>query len=236
MALAYLQNLKLRNLAPATIARRLAALRSLVKVARLIGRITWSIDVESPKVTPYRNTAGPGQEGWREIHDEAKRRAKVPRLEIEGKRNLALLRLLHDRVLRRGEAVALDLADVNLSAEPYGSIDIVGKGKGEPESITLNKRTRDALKDWISVRGPGPGPLFIRLDRAAGDGLERLSGDAVNRMVRKTSWWVGQERETRARPAPRGHHPGPRQDRRQRPDRQEVLPSCQDRYVAALRR
>jgi integrase/recombinase XerC len=198
MALAYLANLKARDLAPATIARRLAALRSLVKVARLIGRVTWSIDVESPKVTPYRNTAGPSQGVWKDIHDDARRRAGVPRLEVEGKRNLALLLLLHDRVLRRGEAVALDLADVDLTAEPYGSIDIVGKGKAESESITLNKRTRDALKDWIGVRGPDPGPLFIRLDRAAGDQPGRLSGDAVNRMVRRSSWWVGQERETRA--------------------------------------
>ena len=167
VALAYLQNLKLRNLAPATIARRLAALRSLVKVARLIGRITWSIDVESPKVTPYRNTAGPGQEGWREIHDEAKRRAKVPRLEIEGKRNLALLAcstIGSCAAARRWPwtwPTSTECRALRIDRHRR-------QGQGEPESITLNKRTRDALKDWISVRGPGPEPLLIRLDRAAG--------------------------------------------------------------------
>ena len=34
----------------ATIARRLAALRSMCKVSRKIGRTNWSLDVEGPRV------------------------------------------------------------------------------------------------------------------------------------------------------------------------------------------
>jgi integrase/recombinase XerC len=199
IALAYLEHLTGRGLAPATIARRLAALRSLVKLARMIGRIGWTLDVESPSATtPYRDTAGPGHEGWKALRDEVRRRCRVPRHGPRAKRDLALLLLLHDRALRRGEAVAMDLADVDLAAEPYGRISIVGKGKAEPESITLNRNTRDALRDWIAARGTEPGPLFVRLDRASGDGLARLSGDAVNRMVRRMSSWAGLGREARA--------------------------------------
>jgi integrase/recombinase XerC len=194
LALRYAADLTDRGLASATIARRLAALRSLVRLARSLGLISWSLDVPGPKVRAYRDVFGPGLEGWRAIHREGQQRSSD-----RDKRNLALIRLLHDRALRRGEAVAMNLADVDLAFEPWGRIAIIGKGKTEPEWLSLNRRTRDALRDWIAARGPEPGPLFVRLDRAAGDGeLAPLTGDSVNRMVRRLSRRAGLTREARA--------------------------------------
>ena len=173
-------------------------LRSLVKLARQLGRITWTLDVEAPRTVPYRDTTGPGREGWAKIHSEARERAKGTRRTAEAKRNLALLRLLHDLALRRGEAVAMDLVHLELDFGDAGRIGIVGKGKTEVEYLTLNERTRDALRDWIQCRGPEPGPLFVRLDNARGDGpLERLTGDSVNRMVRRAAKDAGIERPVR---------------------------------------
>jgi integrase/recombinase XerC len=48
-ALGYKASLVDRGLKSATIARRLAALRSVVKMARTIGVVAWALDVESPK-------------------------------------------------------------------------------------------------------------------------------------------------------------------------------------------
>jgi integrase/recombinase XerC len=62
-ALGYKASLVDRGLKSATIARRLAALRSVVKMARTIGVVVWALDVESPKAEPYRDTAGPGDAG-----------------------------------------------------------------------------------------------------------------------------------------------------------------------------
>ena len=56
-----------RGLATATIARRLAALRSMVKLARALGRIAWTLDIAGPKAEPYRDTRGPGLDGWRTL-------------------------------------------------------------------------------------------------------------------------------------------------------------------------
>jgi integrase/recombinase XerC len=65
--------------------------------------------------------------------------------------------------------------------------------------VSLNERTRDALADWIAVRGPEPGPLFVRLDNGRGDCcLDRLTGDSVNRMVRRAAKDAGIERPVRA--------------------------------------
>lgn len=195
IALAYRAHLLGRQLAPATIARRLAALRSLIRLARQLGRITWTLDVEGPKTKPYRDTRGPGLDGWRRIRTRATQLADQG---IEGKRNLAIVRLLHDLGLRRGEAVAMDLDDVDLDAGKCGEIRIVGKGQLEDERLSLNAPTRDALRAWVAVRGRKGGALFVRLDPAAlPDGLERLSGDAVERMVKRLSSRAGLSREAR---------------------------------------
>ncbi|HVT38747.1 MAG TPA: hypothetical protein VHE78_06875 [Gemmatimonadaceae bacterium] len=46
------------GLASATINRRLAALRSAVSLARLVGRVTWALEVPSVEAVPYRDTRG----------------------------------------------------------------------------------------------------------------------------------------------------------------------------------
>lgn len=202
LALAYRNDMMdRRKLASATIARRLAALRSLVKLARQIGRVTWSIDVESPRVTAYRETQGPGRDGWRKIDAKAGEPTKRDADGKAAKRNVALVRLLHDLGLRRGEALAMNLDDVDFDAgeNGEGKIRIVGKGKREPELLSLTSEpARDALREWMEARGNESGPLFCRLDRAAdGERLQRLSGDAVCRMVRSVSRRAKLKREAR---------------------------------------
>ena len=59
MTMNYSAALVERGLAGATIARRLAALRSMCKVSRKIGRTNWSLDVEGPRVEVRRDMRGP---------------------------------------------------------------------------------------------------------------------------------------------------------------------------------
>jgi len=161
LTLGYKAHLTDRKLAPATIARRVAALRSVVKLARTLGRITWAIDIPSPRAEAYRGTCGPGLAGWKAVLAAVKKQAAAPK----GIRDLALLRPMHDLGLRRGEVVALDRADLDLEA---GTVAVVGKGKTEKGNLTLNPQTLTALTDWAAARGGWASPLFVRLDRAAG--------------------------------------------------------------------
>ncbi len=193
-ALAYKAHLIGRGLKAATVARRLAALRSVVKMARTVGRVAWALDVESPKAEPYRDTAGPGDAGWRVMLARAK--ADAGGGPPKAVRDLAVVRLLHDLALRRGELVALDLADADLDG---GTIAVVGKGRTDPVRLTLPDPTCDALADWTASRGGEPGPLFVRLDRAAGraGGDGRLTDTAVFLIVRDLGRKVGLARPTR---------------------------------------
>lgn len=177
VALSYRTHLAARGLKTATVARRMAALRSLVKLARTLGMVAWELDIPSPKIEAFRDTSGPGDAGWRKVLELAK-------AEAEGGgaiavRNLLLVRLLHDLGLRRGEAVSIDLADVDLDA---GTVGVVGKGRTEAIKVTMPKPVRAALVAWLAIRGADPGPLLHRRDRA-GAGGGRLTTDGVYKIV-----------------------------------------------------
>jgi len=174
LVLAYRADMVGRKLQAATVNRRLAAVRSLVKLARTLGMVPWSIEVENLKAQAYRDTRGPGRQGFRRLMEEAGRRTDRKAL-----RDRAVLRLLHDLALRRAEVVALDMEDVDLES---GSVTILGKGRTQKERLSLPEPTKAALASWIDARGTAPGPLFLNFDRA-GKG-ERLTGTGLYLVVR----------------------------------------------------
>jgi len=166
-----------RGLPATTINRRLATLRSLVKLANTHGLVTWTLPVENVPVQPYRVTGGPGRDGLRTMLAAAGAQPGP-----KGLRDVALLRLLHDLGLRRSEAVRLDTDDVDLQRN---RIMIPGRGRSPKQPVSLPEPTRAALAAWLEARGPEPGPLFVNFDRA-GKG-QRLTGAAVYHIV----GWLG---------------------------------------------
>lgn len=187
LALAYRAHMVRRGLQAATINRRLAALRSLVKLANTIGLVPWSLKVSNVKAQAYRDTRGPGVDGFRAMLAVVETRA-----DAKGLRDVALVRLLHDCGLRRGEVVGLDLEDVDMAGR---RVFVRGKGKTDKQPVTLPVQTRDALGAWLDVRGPTPGPLFINMDRAR-KGSGRLAGASVHEIIKR----VGEQAGLRVRP------------------------------------
>ena len=191
LALRYRGDLLERGLAAATVNRRLAALRSVVKLARVLGMVPWSLEVPSVESQPYRDTRGPGAAGFRLLLGGLSSRS-----DAKGARDSAILRLLFDLGLRRIEVSRLDVEDVDLEA---GRIFVLGKKRREKEPLTLPEPTAAAVSKWLAARGSEPGPLFVNLDRAR-DAREtssrRLSTTSVYRVVRK----LGRETGIKARP------------------------------------
>ena len=181
LGLAYRAHLLERGLSPATVNRRLAALRSLVKLARTLGLVAWTLEVESVKSEPYRDTRGPGRAGVRLLLEELEGRR-----DAKGLRARAVVRFLYDLGLRRGELSSLRLEDVDLEA---GKVAVLGKGRSERVALTLPDPTRTALEAWLAVRGSEPGPLFVNFDRA-GKG-EGLTGRSIARLVHALGEAVG---------------------------------------------
>lgn len=175
LALAYRARLLERGLAPSTINRRLAALRSMIQLGNFLGLVPWKLEVEGVKAEAYRDTRGPGKGGFRKLLGVLARQSGPKAI-----RDRAALRLLFDLALRRAEVIRLDLADVDIER---GSVAVLGKGRSQKVAMTLPTPTRDALAAWLAIRGQEPGPLFRSFDQAhKGDG--RLTGNSLYRIVR----------------------------------------------------
>lgn len=182
LALEYRAYMLERGLSPATVNRRLAALRSLVTLGRTLGMVGWELDVQGVKSEPYRDTKGPGKKGVKKLLSKAGQRT-----DTKGIRDQAILRCLTDLALRRAEVVSLDIEDLDLEGS---TLKVLGKGRREKERLTLPARTREALAAWLTVRGQTAGPLFVNMDRAK-KGNGRLTGSAVYYLVRKLGDSVG---------------------------------------------
>jgi len=83
--------------APKTVNQRLSALRSLVKLAKITGRVGWTLDVKNMKAAAIRDTRGTGVDGYRKLL--AANRDKYGDSPM-GRRNEAPLRLLFELALR----------------------------------------------------------------------------------------------------------------------------------------
>ena len=132
-------------LTPATINRRLAAVRSAVKLARTLGFTSWTPQIDGLKAQSYRDTVGPGLDGTRAMLAHARAQDLV-----KAARDVALIRLMFDLGLRRGEVAGLNLEDIDRDNK---RVWIKGKGRTQKESRTLPDPTLLALADWIAVRG-----------------------------------------------------------------------------------
>jgi integrase/recombinase XerC len=190
VVLEYKAELLERGLAEATVNRRLAALRSLVSYARVLGAVDWELDVSGEPVTTYRDTRGVTPADIRAIL------AGCNLATLKGKRDYALLRLLWDNALRRGEIVKLNVGDFDAQAR---RLAILGKGKGsQKEWIDLSARTAQALSNWLQARREAYGDmnpadaLFVAVDNATGGA--RLSTTGVYNLVRDYSAEAGIDR------------------------------------------
>jgi site-specific recombinase XerC len=186
LALGYLDACRTRGLAAATCARRLAALRSLTQAARLIGVIAWTLELPSQKVVAYRDTRGPGRAGFLRLVAAAGDQAEPKR-----SRDLAILWLGYGRALRRAEICALRVPeDLDLPGE---RIQVLGKHRTQREWLTIPPATCRALSAWLALRGAAPGPLVVRLDRAAAVAGDRrpLTGEALYQLLAALSLRAG---------------------------------------------
>src|SRR5450759_1741357 len=169
------------GLAPATVNRRIAALRSLLALGRALGSTASEIHLSDLRSCPTRDTRGPGAEAVAQMVTLLEQE-KTPK----ARRDLAILRLLYDLGLRRAETVSIDVADVNLEA---GELWVKGKGRPAKERFSLPAPTARALIEWLDVRGEEAGPLFTNFDRACKGG--RLNASTFYRIVRNLGERVG---------------------------------------------
>jgi integrase/recombinase XerC len=161
--------------APATRARRLAAIRGFLRyLTRRHGMAALPLGaLRGPRPKPPIPRALSARDA-RAIAAEAGDRydpARHERTPLQAARDVALFTLLYGAGLRIAEALALNLADAPLPGQD-GALRVLGKGAKE-RLVPVLPAVRAAMADYLRQRGPGApdAPLFLgarggRLDAA----------------------------------------------------------------------
>ncbi|MDR5683528.1 MAG: site-specific tyrosine recombinase XerD [Armatimonadota bacterium] len=172
----YLFALRRRGAAPATVGRRLAALKSFYRFLVREGVATRdpTEDVVGPKM-------GRRLPKVLSVEEVAALLTRPDPTTPEGARDRAMLELLYASGLRVSELVGLDVGDVDLAAE---TVRMVGKGNKErlvPVGVCAVRAVRAYLERArpLLVRGRATGALFV------GRGGQRLSRQSAWAVVRK---------------------------------------------------
>jgi integrase/recombinase XerC len=176
---AYLAWLHQRRLAKATIARRLASVRSCLRFLARRGVI---------ERNPARQVRSPRQ--GRRLpsflpKDESKELLDRPvEASAAARRDHALLELLYATGIRVGECCGLDWTDLDRS---HRTVRVLGKG-GKERVVPVGETALAALDTYLAARGREEGPLFT--NHRGG----RLTPRSVHRIVGRQARLTGLER------------------------------------------
>ncbi len=197
--IAYRNGLQARNLAPATINMRLAALRGLfrrlVKSGRMKGNPADPDLVEGLRVSDVSRTEGLSFE-------EVKAILATCNGTLRGLRDRALLMTLFYEGLRRSEASKLKYRDITTKR---GLLEVKAAKTSPYETIRLRPEVRRAIEDYLEVLNrelakpatKPDDPVFSSLSRLRSFG-KRLSPTAINTIVKNRAKAAGIERRITA--------------------------------------
>lgn len=179
--ISYKNNLLDQDMQSATINRKLASIRSLVKMGRTFGLINWTLEVRNERSEPYRDTSGPGKVNFQKMLESV-----MVKNNIKSIRDYAILRLLFDLALRASEVVGLDVNDIDLL---NNEILVLGKGKKNKIKMSLPIQTKIALEKWIANRSSVTPALFYSFDRSQSS--SRLTRVGLYKLIRNIGLNVG---------------------------------------------
>ncbi|MFN2616368.1 MAG: tyrosine-type recombinase/integrase [Thermoleophilaceae bacterium] len=179
-----------RRYAPATVARHLSALRGALGEAVRLGLLEAEACRAACDLAPVRGERLPAGRalGRGELVAlfESCRADRRP----NGARDAALLAVLFGGGLRRAEAASLDVDDL----DPAAASLRVRAGKGGKERLVyLSHGALAALEAWLTLRGPGPGPLIVGVNRGGrlDPALARLTGQGILALLRRRARRAG---------------------------------------------
>ena len=133
----------------------------------------------------------------RQHADELCRRAEADGSRA-GLRDAALFAVMSDALLRRSEAAALTVSDIE-RAEDGSSRVLITRSKtdqtGEGRSLYLGASTMRRMAAWLSAIGIQDGPLFRRVAKgpAGKGGTEALNARSMGRILRARTEAAGLE-------------------------------------------
>jgi site-specific recombinase XerC len=170
---------EVRPLSPSTVNHTLSAVRGILDVAWKQRKITTN---DYQRARSVKGIRGSRVEAGR--HIKSKEIAKLFQMcgnGISGVRNGAVLAVLYGCGLRRSEVAGAMVQDLELDKK---SLKIIGKGNKQ-RRLFLPPGTFQAVVDWMELRGPAPGPIFVALTRYGKITDRPITDEAIRKIVSK---------------------------------------------------
>jgi len=176
------------GLASATVASMVAAITSACAAFHDAGVLEFTIERVAPKVEPRQDRSGPKRHEVEQL---------VELIEADtspaGLRDAALVRLLHDCALRRGEVVGLRACDVQLDRDGGPTVLALRKGFRERQPVLIGYKAAQALRCWLDCREAPDGavPVFVAVGRGQRGQDRPLTGEAVRQILARRAKQAG---------------------------------------------
>jgi len=158
--------------------RHLSALRGVLREAWRLGYMTAEDYQRAVDLKAIRGTKAAQAEKGRHLR-QGELAALIGACQDgtqAGTRDAALLAVAYVCGLRRAELAGLQLADYDQDESTL----IIRHGKGNKERIVpLAEGAREALADWLTVRGSAPGALFTAIRKGDHPTLDGLTAQSV---------------------------------------------------------
>lgn len=169
----------------------LAALRGVVKHAWRLGLMSAEDYQKASDLPPVKNEKLPS--GRYIDHDEINGMVGACLAEggVGGVRDATIIAVLYFAAMRRHELVDLELKDYDRET---GKLIIHGKGNKERIAYITNG-AKDAMDDWLQLRGDFPGALFTAVKKAGGVRCrDHLTAQAIYAMLQVRAKQAGIEK------------------------------------------
>src|SRR5439155_10689840 len=174
--------------APATANKVLAALRGVLKEAWRLGLMGAEEHARAVDLEPVGGSRLPRGRALGRGELLALVAACKADPSPAGARDAALLAVLYSAGLRRAEAVALALADL----DPATGVLTVRHGKGnKARTVPVRNGAQAALAAWLEARGPEPGPLFLPVRKGGKLEPRAMTPDAVPKALARRARAAG---------------------------------------------
>lgn len=182
IALGFRAHLQSARMSSASISRHIATLRSLTKLGRMLGMMTWHLELPGGRIERRRETLGPTVAQIQEMLNATSG-------DTEGEtRDYAIVVTFFALGLRVSELCGLNLQECDLKR---GNGWILGKGKREKELVPLPAPVIEVIRRYLRHRGMQAGPLFMTRGQRGKNRDGRLETRSVLRIVRELGRRVG---------------------------------------------
>ena len=174
---AYKSWLEEKNLAPATINLRLAAVRKLAEEASDNGLLQGDIAAAIGRIRGAKRL-GVRAGNWLDIRQTEKLLSLPDPATLKGKRDRAVLSMLAGCGLRRSEVVGLTVKHIQQRERRWVVVDLIGK-HGRIRTVPMPGWARAVLEEWTTAAAILEGPLFRAVSKGSRIGSGAMTAQAL---------------------------------------------------------